>query len=281
MPLKSYTTEDDATFSIGRALYAKRFDLTVDKAICTGCDICVAVCPREAVTLRPRPKGDDGVARAPEVRVDVKKCDYHGACAVTCPFGAITVTVNGDPTLPIVAKEAYPELVRDIQIDAARCDLDCNVCAEACPLDAITVRFEPLTDEEMATRGLEVANGEPRPQKPVVEVDAARCACCKVCEDAWDHRDRSDAVHRGLPGLPGRLPRRRVGGRRHGEGLPEGAVLHLLSSVRPRLSRTRRPQGDANRDPPHAGQVRRLEHGTREADLRRGGEEGVSRQADG
>jgi 4Fe-4S ferredoxin len=138
--------------------------------------------------LRPRPKDADGAARAPEVQVDVAKCDYHGACAVTCPFGAITLTVNGEPSLPIVAKEAYPELVRAIQVDEARCDLDCNVCEEACPLDAITVRFEPLTDEELATRGIEVADGAPRPQKPIVEVDVARCACCKVCEDACPPR---------------------------------------------------------------------------------------------
>jgi 4Fe-4S ferredoxin len=188
LPLKTYTTEDDATFSIGRALYAKRFDLTVDKDVCKGCDICVAVCPREAVTLRPLPKGDDGDARAPEVRVDVDQCDYHGACAVTCPFGAITVTVNGTSSLPIVEKDAYPELIRDIQVDDARCDLDCNVCEDACPLDAITVRFEPLTDEELATRGIEVANGTARPRKPVVEVDTALCACCKICEDACPPR---------------------------------------------------------------------------------------------
>ena len=184
MPLKSYATEDDKHFSIRRIMYAKSFTLTVDKSVCTGCDICVAVCPREAVMLRPLPKGDDGVARAFEVRVDADKCDYHGACAVTCPFGAIVMTVNGVPSIPIVEKEAYPELIRDIQVDESRCDLDCNLCEDACPLDAITVRFEPLTDEELATRNIELAKGTPRPRKPVVKVDKALCACCKVCEDA-------------------------------------------------------------------------------------------------
>ena len=182
MPLKLYTAVDGKTFSIGRVLYAKKFGLTVDRDICKGCDVCKVVCPREAINLKPIPKGVDGKAKPPIIEVDVQKCDYHGECAATCPFGAIHLTVNGERKLPVVEKECYPELIRDIEIDSENCEPGCRLCEEKCPLNAITVRFEPLTPEEIAEKKIKVEPGTTS-QRTIVDVNTELCACCKVCED--------------------------------------------------------------------------------------------------
>ncbi len=180
MPVKRFKHEDEDKLSIGLALYAKRFGLTLDRSLCKGCVICSLVCPREAIALKPVPKGDDGKAQPPLVDIDEKKCDYHAICAVTCPFGALKVTVNDEETMPTVEKEAYPLLVRDIQIDSERCDPDCTICEEKCPLGIITVRFEPLTPEEVEERR---KKGLPETAKrTLVDVEKALCAACRVCE---------------------------------------------------------------------------------------------------
>jgi MinD superfamily P-loop ATPase len=66
LPIKRYKEEDEDALSIGQALYAKRYSLTLDRKLCTGCVICKLVCPREAITLKPVPKGPDGKAKQPQ-----------------------------------------------------------------------------------------------------------------------------------------------------------------------------------------------------------------------
>jgi 4Fe-4S ferredoxin len=180
LPVKRFKHEDEDELRIGLALYAKRFGLTLDRNLCKGCAICTLVCPREAIALKPVPKGVDGKAQPPLVDIDENKCDYHAICAVTCPFGALKVTVNDEEKMPTVEKEAYPLLVRDIQIDSERCAPDCTICEEKCPLGIIAVRFEALTPEEVEERR---AKGLPEASKrTIVDVEKALCASCRVCE---------------------------------------------------------------------------------------------------
>ena len=183
MPVKLYKKEDQGKFKIGQVLYSKRFDLTVDRDLCKGCDVCKTVCPREAVSLKPLPKGGDGKARAPLVDIAVEKCDFHDICGATCPYGAITVGVDDKSHIPVVEKECYPTLLRQIVVNSDGCDPGCRACEEKCPLKVVSVKFEPITAEEAAAKGIRLAEGKP-PTRTVVEVDKAHCACCKVCEAA-------------------------------------------------------------------------------------------------
>jgi 4Fe-4S ferredoxin len=183
LPLKLYKNDDSRQLSLGRVLYAKRYSLTVDRKLCKGCDICKRVCPREAITLKPVPKGDKGKAKSPLMDIDINRCDYHAICATMCPFGAITVAVNDEGRLPVVEKEAYPQLVRQIEVNSDGCDPGCKVCEEKCPLKVIAVRFEPVSAEEAAKKGIRLAPGA-EPTRTVVDIDKAHCACCKVCEAA-------------------------------------------------------------------------------------------------
>lgn len=180
MPMKRYKNEDKDKLAIGQVLYAKRFGLTVDRELCKGCIICKLVCPREAITLKPVPKSADGKTQPPTVDIDENKCDFHAICAVACPFGAINVTVNDELKTPTVEKEAYPLLLRDIRIDSEKCTPDCKICEEKCPLGIISVRFEPLTPEEIDVRkkkGLPVTS-----KRTIVDVKKELCATCRVCE---------------------------------------------------------------------------------------------------
>ena len=180
MPMKLITKEDEDKLAISRVLYAKRFDFIVDKKLCKGCVLCQLICPRQAISLESVPNSVDGKAKAPMIKVDVEKCDYHGECAVICPFGAIKVMVDGEEKFPVVEKEAFPLLVRDITIDDERCEPECKICEEKCPLDAITVRFDPLSTKEMEERKkkkLPKTN-----HRTIVEVKKDLCAACRVCE---------------------------------------------------------------------------------------------------
>ncbi|MFH0749120.1 MAG: 4Fe-4S dicluster domain-containing protein [Candidatus Bathyarchaeota archaeon] len=180
MPLKHYKNEDKEKLAIGQVLYAKRFGLSVDRKLCKGCTICQLVCPRDAISLKSVPKSPDGKARPPLVDIDENKCDFHAICAVTCPFGAINVTVNNEPKTPTVEKEAYPLLLRDITIDEERCTPDCKICEEKCPLGIISVKFDQLTAEEIDERKkkkLPITS-----KKTIVTIRKELCAACKVCE---------------------------------------------------------------------------------------------------
>ncbi|MDO9107362.1 MAG: mercury methylation ferredoxin HgcB [Coriobacteriia bacterium] len=55
--------------------------LKLDEAACTGCKVCMHVCPRGALSM------SDGKA----VIVDLGACIECGACARNCAFGAISV----------------------------------------------------------------------------------------------------------------------------------------------------------------------------------------------
>ena len=180
MPLKHYKIEEKGKLALGKVLYSKRFGITVDRALCKGCVLCKLVCPKEAITLKPTPKSSEGKAQSPKVDIDETKCDFHAICAVVCPFGAIDVTVNNESGKPVVEKEAFPILLREIQIDSERCAPDCKICEEKCPLGVISVRFEPLTPEEMKDR--EKRGLPSTPNRTIVDVKEELCATCRICE---------------------------------------------------------------------------------------------------
>ena len=156
--MKRYKKEPNGALEVGQVLYTKHFALRLDRDLCKGCQLCKLVCPREAVSLIPQPDVD-GKARPPLVDIDESKCDFHGICAVVCPFSAIRISMNGDYELPAVAKEVFPVLTRDIAADNGRCKPGCKKCEEACPLGIVCVNTEA---------------GE-------VDIKRDLCAGCQIC----------------------------------------------------------------------------------------------------
>lgn len=123
-------------------------------------------------------RGNGG--RPTEPLLDIRDEGIEYAIPVPSMFFANKVTVNDQEKAPTVEKEAYPLLLRDIKIDSERCVPDCKVCEEKCPLGIISVKFEPLTSEEVEERK---KNGLPSTsKKTVVDVKKELCATCRICE---------------------------------------------------------------------------------------------------
>ncbi len=55
--------------------------LKLDSGNCSGCGVCLEVCPREVFALENR------LAKI----IDIDACMECGACAINCPEGALTV----------------------------------------------------------------------------------------------------------------------------------------------------------------------------------------------
>jgi 4Fe-4S ferredoxin len=159
--MKRYKKAAKDQLEIGEVFYAKRFALELDKSLCKGCDLCRLACPRYAIRVLPQADGADGKAKPAVIDIDENTCDFHAACAAVCPFSALTVRVDGLAGLPVVERDAFPELVRDIQIDASLCEAGCRRCEEACPLNVISI---------------EETDGQ-----RTVEVQKELCAGCRAC----------------------------------------------------------------------------------------------------
>lgn len=95
----------------------------VDESICTGCNKCVEVCPRNIIELRPVSMGVHVRCRSIERGVEVKKWCSIGCigcmrCVKACPYDAIHVIDN---------------LAR---VDYDKCT-NCGKCVEVCPVNVI------------------------------------------------------------------------------------------------------------------------------------------------
>lgn len=181
MPLKTAKTETAKALTLEWILHVKNYRLNLDKSLCVGCQICALACPKEAIKVEKKPKAKGEKAKRARVDIDLKKCNFCGICDILCPYGAIRVTVNGEHVLSVVEKESFPQLIREIKVDASKCPVDCVECEKACPLNLIKItRLSPdgkiVDDLEPPTKK---EKGELKVQ---VNVDVEHCPCCRICE---------------------------------------------------------------------------------------------------
>jgi 4Fe-4S ferredoxin len=179
MPMKELKTESENELTIERRLHVKRYSLTLNKTRCPGCGICVEVCPREAIELKKVPKVEGEKAKPPFVDFDEKKCQYCGICNTLCPFGALDHRVNGEPWVAVVDIESFPQLIREIEVDPTKCDVNCVDCEEACPLNLIKVTVRTPDGQEV--KDIESISDK---ENLTVDVDITKelCPCCRICE---------------------------------------------------------------------------------------------------
>ncbi|GAH44891.1 unnamed protein product, partial [marine sediment metagenome] len=94
--------------------YIKNQSIEFNRDRCTGCSVCVKVCPKGVITQthqgKIRVKTKD---LFPEI-TDATMCSYCGTCVYMCPFSAITLKKNGKAIalndIPIVKEKVVPKL---------------------------------------------------------------------------------------------------------------------------------------------------------------------------
>lgn len=138
----------------------------IDQDKCVRCNICDDVCPRDAIDRDvPLFEGQDkeglakgqGINLKVEFVVDDEKCTKCGICGNLCeainvlhkPFSPEKGTVEGE----VIWDEAY-------------CD-GCNVCAEACPSEAIKVTRTVVGQKKLGNVN-------------IIEEDCCTCRWCAI-----------------------------------------------------------------------------------------------------
>lgn len=153
---------------VERRFYTDYVRLTIDRSRCIFCDVCMKVCPKNAV--RVVRKGDGSLILS--VGDD---CSLCGACEPLCPSGAISITVNGKRVNPIVSSKGFPLPLPKISIDQSKCRGDCFECYKACPRGALRID-----------------------SKHNITVDESKCLRCPWCEDACpEHAIRVNPLFEG------------------------------------------------------------------------------------
>jgi 4Fe-4S ferredoxin len=179
--MKEPKTDTQTEQIIERILHARRYSLVLDKKLCKGCEICSVICPREAITIIKTPKAQGEKTKPPKIDINAQKCSYCGMCEPLCPFGALQVRVNNEHIVPVVEKATFPNLIREIEVDASKCDIGCVDCEKACPLNLVKVTALTLDGQELKPEDAK-ANPEKHGLKVKVDIKKDLCPCCRLCE---------------------------------------------------------------------------------------------------
>jgi 4Fe-4S ferredoxin len=146
-------------------------NLKLNRRTCVACDICEKVCPQQAVKKTSKSILDKGkLIKIGRVELDPKKCNFCGECVILSPLNAIRIEINGTERIPVLEKDVFPNLIKDVKIDISKCDSSCKIeCQNKCPTEAIEVSIN-TSDKHEEQR---VTN---------INIDKQKCIYCKFCE---------------------------------------------------------------------------------------------------
>jgi Pyruvate/2-oxoacid:ferredoxin oxidoreductase delta subunit len=71
----------------------KKATAVIDPTLCTGCEVCVTVCPSNCITIIESDLNFNGIAT-----VNQEICNGCSFCAIDCPWETISI-VNADGSL--------------------------------------------------------------------------------------------------------------------------------------------------------------------------------------
>jgi 4Fe-4S ferredoxin len=115
-PIKKRETA--ARLELSLTMYVDQVSLVLDKQRCLKCEICSAVCPRQAVSLIPTDSGLD-------ITIDSRLCVMCEICSHFCPTGAVTLLYNDQPKQILAAHHGLSPFYPAITLDAAKCPEPC------------------------------------------------------------------------------------------------------------------------------------------------------------
>jgi 4Fe-4S ferredoxin len=163
---------------VEQKLLLTKSNLTVDLDKCTGCGVCIDACPEEAISEGPVGAVGRGKAKTSKIDVDAKKCSYCGVCNIMCPFDAIKLTVDGQPKLPILEQQGFPQIAKEAKIDQDKCTR-CVLCEEVCPRDAIKREVAEVD------QGHKASSTNTRYTLDF-KLDEDKCTLCGICAGLCD-----------------------------------------------------------------------------------------------
>ncbi len=159
---------------LSRDFLTRKYLLRLDKELCTGCGICAQVCPKEAIDEKPPAVVNGRLKKKPAIDIDPSSCIFCGECVVLCPYNALKMEIDGEETTNVVKNEAFPVLLKEIQVKKNICYFksECNLeCQESCPAESIKVEIK-RSEYGKILRVTEI------------DIDEHLCLYCKVCESA-------------------------------------------------------------------------------------------------
>jgi 4Fe-4S ferredoxin len=139
-------------------MYLQHDIITLYDDECVRCDICINVCPKEALLFAETTDGKR------TLQIDPDKCSFCGACSAACLYKAIRQTKNEELAIPVVEYEAFPRFVGGT-VGKDEHDQKCNgcgTCVTSCPRVALQIIYTP--------DGSSLVN------------DVDKCAGCLTCE---------------------------------------------------------------------------------------------------
>lgn len=164
--------ENRKEISLSRNFLTRKYVLRLNKELCTGCGICAQVCPKEAIEEKPPAVVSGRLKKKPTIDIDLKKCVFCGECVVLCPYQALKMEVDGEETTNVVKNEAFPVLLKEVQVNKYICYFKpkCNLeCQESCPTESIKAETK-RSEDGIIQRVTEI------------NIDESNCLYCKVCE---------------------------------------------------------------------------------------------------
>lgn len=154
---------------VERRFLTKNYVLRLNKNLCNGCGVCFQVCPHEAIIEFPPTVFEGHLIEKPVIDIDESACVMCGECAVLCPLNALSMEVDGKEIATIVENDAFPVLLKEINIMKDKCVPTCELrCQEECPTKAIKISTTSENGEI-----LEIDN---------IQVDESLCFNCRRCE---------------------------------------------------------------------------------------------------
>ncbi len=156
-------TKTEHEMTIARPMVTRNYLMRWDLDRCVGCQIGPIVCPKDALTHVEAELKDGRIVKRSSVDVDEKKCVNCGACVVSCPTHAISLTINGKPEIPVIEYGAYPEFITKTIFRKEKFDFSLkDFIIDNCPTGVISY------DEVRET----------------MRIDFDNCIHCRQCEIA-------------------------------------------------------------------------------------------------